>query len=1181
MLEFRPVTTEDVSRSHSTKISAVIKSEKNDARHIETDPDVVSEAPYELDRTDDNPFIEDKLFYKSTHIKLAFPIVNVFLAGIHLDAISKLINTSFDVYDLSKGTAILDISPNKDGNVIPKSLLPNKISNKEVYDPYKHLVGGKAISYLLNRINIEQEISKCLTKVCNSMFTSSVRKELPGGNVGEIVKDSGDLWVLDEYYINMNDLKLLEPMKAKLGDVRDKLLSGDDSKGIFLPRITVLLSFRDDPSKFKDMVQDVLPILPYGFRPTIDKVKDPLSVLYNRVIQANNDLSNSLLTTGCRLDVVRLKFATLYRKYLNLVYEKSRYDDDKFKPLLDILTGKYGVIRNNVQSSTIDFSGRSVITVDPNMSMDTIGIPEDMALQLCELDAIKEFKHSGKNKAPALEGKFREAMVKKAKLILEGSYIILGRQPTLYRLGLQAFKVIVVKGYSIILNPIITPAFNADFDGDQMYANMPQSFGAREEARRLMANVNNIFLPRDGSCHIAPRQEMIYGLYKCYHANSDESSRTVSYTNDNQFREKIIDDLKMQECVIDDKCVVNGKTYRSVGYAALKIFLGNEKLQSTRLGLIPITSDESKAEKCVTENFFREVFKHVRLNYSVNTFVQMVNRIVKLGFTVANLYAPDIGVLKVIDTSDIKADFEKRTSTREDYYNLGFDTEESFSLFYSSEYNKLESAVLDRVKSQLGPDNGYIQLIESGARGSKSNLLQLFGMKGTILKNQAEAFNAIIKKPLAEQLTGFEHFITAYGSRQGIIDKVIGTYAPGYLSRKMQHVCRHVHVVSDDCGTTDGLLLTYDFLKKMYGTSNLTGVDEIDYFTIKNYTVPILNTRFVVGGGPNPLTMESADDVFMSMIASFDGSGIVRHEGVKMRSPITCKDQCCTKCYGIDLGTQKLAVKGTPVGYDAGTSIGEPITQLIMKNFQKGGVAGVANLTSSFDAISDLLEMYSVSKGESKDIPIIHDYIAPVKGHIRTVSRGDGSAVLNIVDSKGINKLREKVYVYEVIKLKEYVNVGDSIQKIEGILDVNEILKYRGVDEAQMYMLFQAYNIFVNEVFVNFKHFELLVSGMTYFLCTRGNDIFKTGNYYSLKEHTINDTAGCEFTKVLRGLKQAVKVRNDFLSSLYLEDVNRTVTRNIITSGVDELKDPFVRITLGLTAGIGTEDPSYIEMRGV
>lgn len=1185
MFKVRPSNKNDILRVEDAKeITSVIRSKYDTNNTLYDSYDVVSKAPYANTtgiKEEDDPFKRDTEFSRVTYIHLSIPIVNIFLAGEKLDAISKILPKHYNVYDLSCGKGIL-LKENSSGSEEVTFIRPDDFYMKNTpYDKNIHLIGGDAVKYLLEHLDIEERISNLLVSTCNYFFPSSVTKDK--GDVGTIVKDKGDVWLLDNYYIQMREPSLIEDMIKYADKVREKLLSGDNSKGLFLPEITALLSFRDDKSRFINMVQQYIYILPLGFRPTMDEMRDPLSNKYNNVVKAQNDLKNCMQTSGIKLNNVRTSFMDLRKAYSELIYKNGPYEDEHYKPIIQILTGKTGVIRNNVQASTIDFSGRSVITVDPNMSVDTIGIPEDMAINLCELDVFRKFNRNYKNKAKCLEEKFRYQNVQRAKEILEGSYIVTGRQPTLYLLGMQAFKVKVVKGSSIVLNPLVTPAFNADFDGDQMYVNMPQSKLARLEVKKLMANVNNIFLPRDGSCHLSPRQEMIYGLYKCYNAKSDVSSSTARYENVVEFKNKILNDLNSQDVLLDDKCIIDSEEYRTVGYAALKIFLGSKDYQKVRLGVVPITTDTKHEEHQVTETFFKEYFKYLKLNGSMTDFINIVNNFVKLGFAVANLYPPDINILKEVDTSDIKEKFFNAVSEREEYYNLGFDTEESFSLFYSSEYNVLEKEVVSRVKSTLGEDNGFIQLIESGARGSKSNLLQLFGMKGTILKNQAEAFNAIITTPLSNQLSGLEHFITAYGSRQGIIDRVIGTYAPGYLSRKMSHISRHIVIESHDCGTDDGILLSYDFLKKMLA-SKLINEPSSDYVTIKEFTVKILEGRFITDvNQQDPLTHKTAEDIFNKRIASFDGDNIVKHDGVKLRSPITCKDQCCAKCYGTDLLTNRTVIPGTAVGFIASQSITEPMTQLIMKNFQKGGVAGNKNLTSSFDTISDLLEMYSVSKLESKDEPIIHDFISPVEGYVKLISRGDGTSLLNIISEEDHrNKLLQKVVVYDNVEFKEYVKAGESIQKNLGILDINEILKYRGFEEAMFHMLFQAYEIFENEVYVNFKHFEILVNGMILHLCTKGNKNFRVGNYYSNKEFIKGNTEGCKFIKVLRGLKQIPKIRNDFLTSIYLEDVNKTVSRNIVTSGIDNLDDPLVRITLGLDSGLGTgHNDEYLDTRGI
>lgn len=1176
MFEVKPIEPSLITRTDSTKITSVIRSTNDTVeQRLSQAVDVLTESVYDNHYGDG--IIRDRMFYKATHIKLVLPIVNVVLAGRDCGVLKKIIGSSIDCAELSQGGCILQVSDNDRGYDI---INPNDIKSDVVYDSTKHYIGGRAVRFLLDRVDVEQRLSRVIYSSCVKYVPYSLRKLLPNASIGTITKDSGDLWVIDEYYIKVSDLRVINYLKDNLDKIRAELLECEDGKGSIMPEITALLAFRDDPNRFKDMIQGFIPVLPLGFRPTIEKKKDPLSVLYNRVVQANLDVENIIFAPSCKLNVVRCSYVTLYYKYIGLILEKAKYDDNKFKTLIDILTGKEGVIRNNVQSTTIDFSGRSVITVDPTMSVDTIGIPKEMAFNLCELGAVRKFKSDNINRSDCFDDKYHRAMVEKAAEILKGLYVLAGRQPTLYNLGIQAFKVKIVDGYSIVMNPIVTPAFNADFDGDQMHVNLPQTERSQKEARVLMANVNNIFLPRDGTCHIAPRHEMIYGLYKCYKAVPDVGARKYTYADNNVFLSRIFRQLTNQDVHIDDCCTIGNKSYETIGKAALKIILGPGRLQDVRLGVTPITFDESIPEKMVKGSFYKEFFKYVRLNYSVDTYVKIVNQTVQLGFVVANLYPPDINVLKNIDTSDLKKEFEESTRKREEYYYLGFDTSSSFNLYYSTEYNKLEKKVIKRVKDTLGEDNGFIQLIESGARGDDSNLLQLFGMKGMILKNQVEAFTSIIETPLSEQLTGLEHNITAYGSRQGIIDKVIGTYAPGYLSRKMSHAARNLSIVSEDCGTTDGILFTYSFLVSMYGVSRLDGEGYFNYVTIKNYACKILEGRIIVGG-VKPLSLAEAEEVFITHIAKYENDSVIELDGVKMRSPLCCKDQCCCKCYGVDLATNRMVVVGTPVGHLAGPTIGEPVTQLIMKNFQKGGVAGLKNLTSSFDTLSDLLEMFSVSKGESKDVPIVHDFISPVEGFVKTVSKRDGTCDLLIVDEKGKNNLRQKVVVYEDVELKDYVKVGDSIQKEEGTLDINEILAIRGVDTAQMFMLFNAYNIFVNEVYVNFKYFEILVSGMTFYMCTKSNNNFKTGHYYTLKDYTIGNKDGAEFIKLLRGLKQAEKVKDDFFTAIYLEDVGTAMMRNVAISGKDRLVDPFVRATLGLNPGIGSDVDDYLEKRGI
>ena len=276
---------------------------------------------------------------------------------------------------------------------------------------------------------------------------------------------------------------------------------------------------------------------------------------------------------------------------------------------------------------------------------------------------------------------------------------------------------------------------------------------------------------------------------------------------------------------------------------------------------------------------------------------------------------------------------------------------------------------------------------------------------------------------------------------------------------------------------------------------------------------------------------------------------------------------------------------GTPIGFLAALSIGEPGTQLTMKNFQLGGVAGLKNLTSSFETVQSYLRLVDIAKRcEDGGEPYGYDYIAPVSGEIQTVSLGDGTKRLRIVtrDSKGNihNKLKKRnVRVHEGVKLKKYVNAGDSVQEIQGDLNVNEIIKYRSVAEAKKYLAVFLYNIFQKEVYVSSKHFEVVVSAMAFKLCIKGKGYFKTGVFYTLQEYYAHNRDGGKFEDKLIGVNSAPKYRNDMLSGLFYEDQLRVTSRNILISGQDELKQPITRYTLGLNIGIGSDVEGYLEGR--
>lgn len=1203
---------------------------------INSNYDVSSKTPYkgiakDIQGLGKNSLIDRSKFFAKTYIRLPISIVNTFSGGIGLSVFSKIINMPgipkypvYDVLKIAQGAAVIKVGA--DGSFIQMYPSSSNSQLNEIYDSEKYKYGGDAIKLILESIDIEERISDYLLTICKTAFRKPALEVLdPLNNKGysnyaSILKSTDNtwdsmssnknlIWVVDNYFIRLGSKEFItsgvdssmyvDTLNGKIDDIRSTLLEGSDLKGELMSKITALLSFRDNRDAIMNQIQNFIVVLPVGYRPDIGRVKDPLTKMYATLFNFSHNLSDLIKTSEfSSVNAIRIAYLEMYDMYMRTCITKSYKDDAKYETIKDKMTGKYGILRLDLQSAVSDYTGRSVITCDYKMSIRNVGVPEAIAVKLCSLEAVEVLRKRFPNKNIDYNSTYwKEEIDRTAIEVMNGKYIGIGRAPTLHLLGFQAFKAIVVKGNSLVLSPGATVAFNADFDGDQMYILNPESKEAKEEMEKLMANVNNPFLPKDGSCHINLRQDMLYGVYTAYNAESTMGEPVV-YKTEDDFNEFIVDDLETQRVYIDEPCIVNGNRFNTIGYAMLKLFLGGSSMQKIRLGVVPITTDDSIPEQYPGDKFFEALFRYVKLTKGTDAFVNIVDRYVVGSFTVSNLYAPEIDILQSVDTSELKRKFDDDIKDRALTFNEGFGGEASYNLYYGRRYSELEKEVTSKVMDTLGNENGFVKLVKSGARGNKSNLMQIFGMKGTILKNSAQGFNFVIKSSLSEGLNDFEHFITGFGSREGVIEKVINTFKPGYLSNNIRQIAGGMCITSNDCGTTEGILITPKILLQLCVCSDINvNSTWVAFKEIKDMFIKIVTGRFVLlegtdgkwsDKGIDPLTEEQASDLFDTRIAKFnyDTQSIEDlGKGVKVRSPMCCEDPCCVHCYGTDILTHKNVVIGTAVGKIAASALTELITQMIMKTFQKGGIAGVVDLTSSFDIISDLLRMYNPSKIKSQDEPIIHDYISPVEGYVHLGESDNGVSRLYITsDEAGENDLlKKKVFMYSGVKVKKHVDRGDTICKNAGIIDVNEVLKIRGADEAQMMILSNLFGIYNKQNKVNFKHFECVVSGMVMMLCLRGHGMFKTGSYYTLSQYHKNKDDKAIFQKMVIGLKKVPTLKTNFLEASLWEDISATTSRNIITSGYDDLTSPIVRTSLGLSLGMGSDvaPHDYVKKRGL
>lgn len=1178
----RPIGKEDLKKSYgmiNTPISKAIRSGTT----------VQSEEIFgDAREGDKGDYLNDCTFYRKGVIKLTIPVLNFFATGGAQTNVLKKILDCPNFEAIAEGSDVFDLRTKTN---ISASDSENAFQYSEDI-----LIGGDYLLYLIEELDIEDEIQRMIkANVWEAMkgISVSTSEGLRTWRASEdtfeeyfVLKEgSGHIWVIDNFYVDVIKPIDEQALKKKLDTVRPSYVSSH------LSRLALLLAIRYDKDRIRNLVQQYLFVIPIGYRPKIDNRVDPLTKEYNKVVKRNNELALAMECSGAKLNNVRLKYKALVEavKSCTLV-NLDKYDNEKLVPISETFKGKEGHIRDQMQGVRSDYTGRTVITVDPEMSVDTVGIPMSMLPKLLEPEIAKRAKSVDGNKCSIFERNMTYQREKIAREVLKSpeTVVALGRQPTLYQLSTQAFIPTEVDGDAIVLNPLITPPFNADFDGDMMHSIFPQTERGKSEVRNLMLSTKNLFLPRNGECHVAPRHEMIYGLWKASVAKIDETSeygfegRNIDGDNN-----ALIEKVCSQGLLITDRAIIDGRE-ESVGVAVIRAALTRD-FNGYRLGVLPLTKDPNKKEKGVSEKWFKEVIKQIAIadkSEGKKKWVSIVNKLVKLGFALANIYPPNISVLEYPDVSDLIAEFDQRISNREELYNRGFETEESFSLYYAEEYSDLAKKITERLREEISKtDSGFIDMVDAKAHASESNILQLFGMKGQVAKNEEEAFNAIIRHSLVQQLTGLEHYVTTYGSRKGVIDKVIKTYEPGYLSRLMSHSASIISITNEDCGTTEGFELDYDFLLQFIPRKDRTDALNVNDALVRELFCNMVLGRYLVGIDSEIQTKSDAENIYNRYVSPVKSKR--DRKSVLLRSPLTCKNPCCVKCYGKDLGVQAEVVVGTPVGYIASQSIGEPGTQLIMKNFQSGGVAGVTNLTSSFTILNNYLGLFD-SKSKAKQNTggaISYDYISPFEGRVKTVSQGNGTKRLYIMGEGANGKEKNmmgnsKIFVYEGIELKPYVKVGESIQAEQGDLDIKELIKYRGADYAQKYLVMFIYNLFRQQVDVNLKHFEVLVAGMTMQLCLKGNGYFRTGCYYTLPEYYKGDKTGCEFYKTIKGVKEVPLFRTDFFSNIFLENITKGISRGIIMSGYDSLTYPMTRTAFGLTSGIGSDVPGYVEKRG-
>ncbi len=690
-----------------------------------------------------------------------------------------------------------------------------------------------------------------------------------------------------------------------------------------IKRLKIISSFIDSNNKPEYMILDIIPVIPPDLRPMVQLdggrfATSDLNDLYRRVINRNNRLKKLLELAAPEIIVNNEK--RMLQEAVDALFDNGRRGravvgagNRPLKSLSDMLKGKQGRFRQNLLGKRVDYSGRSVIVVNPNLRLEQCGLPKKIALELFKPFVMKKLVDEGF----AQNIKSAKTMVERAsnevwdilEEVIKNHPILLNRAPTLHRLGIQAFMPILVEGKAIQIHPMVCPPFNADFDGDQMAAHVPLSNEARAESMVLMLSVNNILSPANGEPVVVPSQDMVLGIYYLT-SEREKSDKKVRFYNDTQ------------DAILD-------YDYNFISlHTPIKVRIDDKIIKTTAGRIIfnkSLPEDYKFVNKEISKKELIAIISECISKFPQSVVVETLDSIKEAGFKYSTRSGLTIGI-EDIDVPDEKAkiisNVEKKIEKIEDYYKQGMITEFERHQRLIQTWSQANESVANAMEKNFNKFNSVYMMATSGARGNIKQLRQLAGMRGLVANARGDIIDSPIKSNFREGLTVLEYFISTHGARQGLADTALRTADSGYLTRRLVDVAQDTMIRINDCKTEDGISL-YVLTLEGEPNTNLIG-------------------RTCLGNINNPNSrkniIKSDEEITEKHLQKFIHANI---ESVKVRSVMTCEAESgvCQKCYGRDLATGKIVEIGEAVGIIAAQSIGEPGTQLTMRTFHTGGVA--------------------------------------------------------------------------------------------------------------------------------------------------------------------------------------------------------------------------------------------------
>ena len=981
-------------------------------------------------------------------------------------------------------------------------------------------------------------------------------------------------------------------------ELRAELEDATGQKSIrLLKRLEVLEAFRQSGNRPEWMILDVIPVIPPDLRPMVQLdggrfATSDLNDLYRRVINRNNRLKRLLELRAP--DIIVRNEKRMLQEAVDALIDNGRRgkpvtgpNNRALKSLSDMLKGKQGRFRQNLLGKRVDYSGRSVIVVGPELKMYQCGVPKEMALELFKPFVMKRLVET----KAVTNIKSARKMVERAsteiwdalEMVIKEHPVLLNRAPTLHRLGIQAFEPVLVEGKALKLHPLVCTAYNADFDGDQMAIHIPLSAEAQAEARFLMLAANNLLKPSDGKPVTVPTQDMVLGSYYLTLVKSDEKGANKIFRDKNEaimaYNDGIVGlHAPIRVRMTNDKgehglvcfIIFNESIPQDLGFVDRTDPKHTLDLEWTYTVKNPdaniIESNDDIIQNKVGKKQLGKIIDRCITMHGTSESAIVLDNVKATGFKYSTKGAITVAVIDAVippAKKEILAGAEAQIDLVSRDYRRGLISNDERSRHVIEIWNKATEDVADALKGNLDEFNPIFMMADSGARGSMSQIRQLAGMRGLIANTAGKVIEVPIRANYREGLNVLEYFISSRGARKGLADTALRTADSGYLTRRLVDVAQDVIVREDDCGTEEGLTVT----------------DIKDGNHILEPLAERLEGRYLLHDAIDPNTGEviwpHEDMVTGEGAKKIVDAGI---ESIEIRSVLTCHSHhgVCKKCYGRNLATSKPVTTGEAVGIVAAQSIGEPGTQLTMRTFHTGGIASTEDITQGLPRVEELFEARRPKRCA---------LIAKMDGTVRIAEEKKSNVIIITNDEL---KTEEKVTIpYGIrclVKDGDEVKAGDML--IPGAKYPQDILEAQGPEAVEEYIIAEIQNAYRTQgVDINDKHIEVIVRQMMRKLRITdpgSTDLLQNVSYEYKEIAEANAAvqaridAGEEgltkatYRATLLGITKASLATESFLSAASFQETTRVLTEAAIKGKVDPLFGLKENVIIGKLVPAGT-----------